>query len=83
MTIIVRCIYHKAVTPSCDVLVLDRDEFRTFLYAKQQERIRIVLTKLNKPHLFGTVREIAWIPYDDQDIVVIKNEIKDNLEEQE
>ena len=75
MTIIVRCIYHKAVNPSCDILVLDHNEFRTFLYANQQERIRIALSKLNKTYLLGAVREIAWIPYDNQNVVVIRSEI--------
>ena len=73
MTIIVRCIYRKAVNPSCDILVLDQDEFRTFLYANQKERIRIALSKLNKTFLLGAVREIAWIPYDNQNVVVINN----------
>ena len=80
MTIIVRCIYRKAVTPSCDILVLDHDEFRTFLNANQQERKRIVLLKLNKSYLLGAVREIAWIPYDDQNVVVINNENGIDLE---
>ena len=74
MTIIVRCIYRKAVKPSCDILVLDHDELRTFLNANQQERKRIVLLKLNKSYLLGAVSEIAWIPYDNQNVVVINKE---------
>lgn len=74
MTIIVRCIYRKAVKPSCDILVLDHDEHRTFLNANQQERKRIVLLKLNKSYLLGAVSEIAWIPYDNQNVVVINKE---------
>lgn len=80
MTIIVRCIYRKAVKPSCNILVLDHDEFRTFLNVNQQERKRIVLLKLNKSYLLGAVREIAWIPYDDQNVVVINNENGIDLE---
>jgi hypothetical protein len=80
MTIIVRCIYRKAVNPSCNILVLDHDEFRTFLNVNQQERKRIVLLKLNKSYLLGAVREIAWIPYDDQNVVVINNENGIDLE---
>lgn len=79
MTIIVRCIYRKAVNPSCDILVLEHDEFRTFLNANQQVRKRTVLSKLNKTYLLGAVREIAWIPYDDQNVVVINNENRFDL----
>ncbi len=75
MTIIVRCFFHRAVTPTCDILCLGKEEWRTFLAADPQQRLRIALTRLNKTHLLGAVKEMTWILYDDQNIVRIVNEI--------
>lgn len=75
MTIIVRCIFHKAVTPTCDILCLDKEEWRTFLYADPKDRMQMALKKLNKVYLLGAVREMVWIPYDFQDIIKNANEI--------
>ena len=75
MTTIVRCIFHKAVTPSCDILCLDKEEWKTFLNADPKERMLMALKKLNKVHLLGAVRKMVWIPYDYQDIIKIANEM--------
>lgn len=75
MTIIVRCIFYKAVTPTCDILSLNKVEWRIFLYANPMERMLMALEKLNKIHLLGAVREMVWIPYDHQDIIKIANEM--------
>ena len=75
MTIIVRCIFHKAVTPTCDILCLDKEEWRKFLYADPKERLLMALKKLNKVHLLGAVREMVWIPYDYKDKIKIANEM--------
>ena len=75
MTILVRFIFHKAVTPTCDVLCLGQKDWRKFLFASPQERLKMVMNKLNKTFLLGTVREMTWIPYDNQDVFVINNEV--------
>ena len=74
MTIIVRCIFHKAATPTCDILCLGKEDWRTFLHADPKQRMQMALTKLNKTHLLGAVREMVWIPYDYQDKIKIVNE---------
>ena len=74
MTIIVRCIFHKAVTPTCDILCLGKEEWRTFLAAEPKQRMRIALSKLNKTYLLGAVKEMVWIPYDFQDVIIIAKE---------
>ena len=74
MTIIVRCIFHKAVTPTCYILCLGKEEWRAFLAADQKQRTHLALTKLGKTHLLGAVKEMVWIPYDYQDKIKIVNE---------
>ena len=74
MTIIVRCIFYKAITPTCNILCLDKEEWRTFLAADPQRRLRIGLAKLAKTHPLGAVKEMVWIPYDHQDIIKIASE---------
>lgn len=74
MTIIVRCILHKAATPPCFILCLDHDEWRKFLFSTQQERKRMALTKLNKTYLLGATREMVWIPYEGQNKIKIIGE---------
>ena len=75
MTIILRFILHKAVTPPCYILCLDHDEWRTFLFATPKVRLRMALTKLNKTYLIGATREMVWIPYEGQNIIKITDEI--------
>ncbi|MBO4723172.1 MAG: hypothetical protein J5629_09640 [Muribaculaceae bacterium] len=75
MTIIVRCIFHKAVSPTCDILCLGKEDWLTFLAADPKQRMRMALTKLNKTYLLGAVKELVWIPYDFQDVVKIANEM--------
>ena len=75
MTIIVRCILHKAATPPCYILCLGHDEWRTFLFATPQARMEMALTKLNKTYLLGATREMVWIPYEGQNIIKIIDEI--------
>ena len=37
MTIIVRCIFHRAANPTCDILCLGKEEWRTFLAAEPHQ----------------------------------------------
>ena len=78
VTIIVRCIMHKAVNPPCFILCLGHDEWRTFLFASPEERKRMALTKLGKGYLLGPTRELVWIPYDWQNVIKIVGEDIDN-----
>ena len=75
MTIIVRCIFYKAVTPTCNVLYLGKEEWREFLAADPEQRKRMALTRLNQTHLLGAVKEMTWIPYDYQNVIKIVNEM--------
>ena len=67
MKVAVRCIYYKAVTPSCDIIEMDGIIWKKFLYSGGHKRKEITLKLMNKEYMMGHVREIAWIPLDDQD----------------
>ena len=61
MTIAVRSIYYKAVTPSFRILYLDDELWGKWLFGNNYKRIAIYrsLTKVSPD-----IREIAWIPLD-------------------
>ena len=73
MKVVVRCIYYKAVTPSCDIIDMDFETWRKFLYAKDRERIEIALKLIGREDMESYVRELAWIPLDDQTKVIENN----------
>lgn len=63
MKVAVRCIYYKAVTPSCDIIDMDYDTWIEFFNADLTKRKAMVLQMLNSPYRTqGNVKEIAWIP---------------------
>lgn len=66
MKVVVRCIYYKAVTPSCDIIDMDTETWRAFLHSGGNKRKEIALTLLNKQSMRDYIKEIAWIPLDGQ-----------------
>lgn len=69
--IAVRKIYHRAITPSCDIIELNDETWRAFLYGNNLVRKQIVLKAtgtIDSP----SIREIAWIPLDGQDLIILK-----------
>jgi hypothetical protein len=70
MKVVVRCIYYKAVTPSCDIIDMDNETWREFLYAKDRRRIEIALKLLGREEMDTYVRELAWILFDGQTKII-------------
>ncbi|MBQ6725119.1 MAG: hypothetical protein IJQ89_00935 [Bacteroidales bacterium] len=73
--IVARCIYYKAVRPSCDIVEMDWDTWREFLYAKADRRIDIVINLTGKESIRGCVRELTWIRLDECIEVTIKKTV--------
>lgn len=75
MTIIVRCLFYKAITPTCDIVHLEDGEWSKFLWSTPQERRTMILPKIYKQWKYRkglpSVREVVWIPYEGQDRVAI------------
>ena len=68
MKVAIRCIYHKAVTPSCDIVYMDRETWNRFRFGNRKQ---IALELLGKQDMSSYIKEIAWIPLDDQDKLII------------
>ena len=67
MRIALRCIYYKAVTPSCDIIDMDDATWKEFLHTGGHKRKEIALKLLDKEWLMSHVREVVWIPLEGQD----------------
>ncbi len=70
MKIVVRCIYYKAVTPSCDIIEMEHDNWLEFLHADPNKRKDIALKLIGKEFLSTHVKEMVWIPLDGQNKVI-------------
>lgn len=75
MRIVVRCIYRKPVTPSCDIIDMDDITWKEFFHVVRKRK-ELVLRLLNKEYLMNDVRELAWIPLDNQDKIGVIEEGK-------
>ncbi len=71
MKIAVRCIYHKAVTPSCDIIEMDTETWNRF---RSGNRKQIVLEILHKEKMAEYIKEVVWIPLDGQDKLLVAND---------
>lgn len=70
MKVAIRCIYHKAVTPSCDILYMDKETWDCFRF-NVKERKSIALKMLGKEHMDSYIKEVVWIPLDGQEKLLI------------
>ena len=57
MRIALRCIYYKAVTPSCDIVDMDDATWKEFLHTGGNKRKEIALKLLDKEWLMSYVRK--------------------------
>lgn len=73
MRLVVRFIYRMSANPSCDIVELDQETWNKFLHSESMtNRINIILDILGREYMSETVRELAWIPLDD-DMELIRN----------
>ncbi len=66
MKVVVRFIYYEPVTPSCDIIDMDDETWKVFLDADLEKRIEIAMKIIGKEFGKDNVKEMAWIPLDDQ-----------------
>ena len=75
MRVVVRFIYRMSATPSCDIIEMDKDTWNKFLNLESMtSRINMVLKILDREYMAETVRELAWIPLDDNMELVVHTE---------
>lgn len=70
MKVAIRCIYNKAVKPSCDIVYMDKETWDRFRFELQNRR-QIALKLLGKEQMDTYIKEIVWIPLDNQDKLLI------------
>ena len=73
--LVVRFIYRMSATPSCDIIEMDYDTWKQFLNLESMtNRINMILEILDREYMAETIRELAWIPLDDNRELVVHTE---------
>ena len=73
--LVVRFIYRISATPSCDIIEMDYDTWKQFLNLESMtNRINMILEILDREYMAETIRELAWIPLDDNMELVVHTE---------
>ena len=73
--IVVRFIYRNPATPSCDVVEMDEETYTKFLRSESMtNRINMLLEILDKEYISEIIRELAWIPLDDNMNLVVNKD---------
>lgn len=70
MKVAIRCIYHKAVNPSCDIVYMDKETWDRFRF-EVRNRKQIALELLGKQDMEFYIKEVVWIPLDGQQKLII------------
>ena len=73
MRVAIALIHYKAVTPTYLIVEMCDDIWHKFLHSSQRVRQEMIVPKL-KPHLVGTIRELVWLPLDNQNKLQIIDE---------
>ena len=73
--LVVRFIYRMSATPSCDIIEMDYDTWKQFLNLESMtNRINMILEILDREYMAETIRELAWIPLDNNMELVVHTE---------
>ena len=73
MKIAIALIYYKAVKPSFFIVEMSLENWRKFLHGSQRVRQEMIVPKV-APSVEGSVRELVWIPLDNQNKLQVIDE---------
>ena len=73
MKIAITLIYYKAVKPSFFIVEMSLENWRKFLHGSQRVRQEMIVPKV-APSVEGSVRELVWIPLDNQNKLQVIDE---------
>ena len=73
MKVAIALIYYKAVKPSFFIVEMSLENWRKFLHGSQRVRQEMIVPKV-APSVEGSVRELVWIPLDDQNKLQVIDE---------
>lgn len=73
MKVAITLIYYKAVKPGFFIVEMSLENWRKFLHGSQRVRQEMIVPKVASS-VDGSVRELVWIPLDDQNKLQIIDE---------
>ena len=73
MKVAITLIYYKAVKPGFFIVEMSLENWRKFLHGSQRVRQEMIVPKV-APSVDGSVRELVWIPLDDQNKLQVIDE---------
>ena len=73
MKVAIALIYYKAVKPGFFIVEMTSEDWHKFLHGSQRVRQEMVVPKV-APSVEGMVKELVWIPLNDQNKLQIINE---------
>ena len=73
MKVAIALIYDKAVKPSFFIIEMSLEDWRKFLHGNQRVRQEMIVPKV-APSVEESVRELVWIPLDDQNKLQVVDE---------
>ena len=73
MKVAIALLYYKAVKPGFFIVEMSLEDWRKFLHGSQRVRQEMIVPKV-APSVEGSVRELVWIPLDDQNKLQIVDE---------
>ncbi len=73
MKVAIALIYYKAVKPGFFIVEMSLEDWRKFLHGSQRVRQDMIVPKV-APSVEGSVRELVWIPLDNQNKLQVVEE---------
>lgn len=73
MKVAIALIYYKAVKPSFFIVEMSLEDWRKFLHGNQRVRQEMIVPEV-APSVEGSVRELVWIPLDNQNKLQVVDE---------
>lgn len=73
MKVAIALLYYKAVKPGFFIVEMSLEDWRKFLHGSQRVRQEIIVPKV-APSVEGKVKELVWIPLDDQNKLQVIDE---------
>lgn len=73
MKVAITLIYYKAVKPGFFIVEMSLENWRKFLHGSQRVRQEMIVPKV-APSVEGSVRELVWIPLDNQNKLQVIDE---------
>ena len=73
MKVAIALLYYKAVKPGFFIVEMSLEDWRKFLHGSQRVRQEMIVPKV-APSVEGSVRELVWVPLNDQSKLQIIDE---------